>query len=173
MAKSKKIIIFVIAILVILLFSVMLINVSQPLNIYMFSDISECGKLETMKEATVSRYSEATQDMYLKELVFEASYCAEYVSDELAFEIFAYKFSSADLSREYFYNVTQRDMDLNLNFLTNQGSFYYTIIVINGDSAYRIKTSSSNQEVMDNFLSTVFSLKFDVHNTQFVPNEID
>ena len=170
MRKTRLLVIVLVCACFVLLFSMMFYKASQPINIYMFSDISECLQIDGTESAMVTKYNDSSRDEHLKGLSFVSSYGANYVSDELEFEIFAYEFESCDLSRDYFYNATQIDMDRDMNFYSHQGPDYYTITVINGKNAYRILTSSSMRTAMDGYLSLIFSLKLDVNTTEVLPN---
>ena len=131
------------------------------IEVYIFDDITECQNIITNKsdDVDIEVYETPNSDKYLKDLEYEDFFACKYVCDDFEFEIFAYEFVDSDTNKQYFENVTDRTSERYSDFLSWGGISNYSSVVINGNNAYIIHSSTSNKNKVTKFIATVFSVK--------------
>lgn len=130
-------------------------------DVYIFQDIKECQNIIANKDENtdIEVFDTPNDDKYLKDLRYNDFFSCRYSCDDFDFEMFAYEFVDSDTSKEYFENVTDRTSERDSDFLSWGGILSYSRVVIDGKNAYIIHSSTSNQEKINKFISTVFSVK--------------
>lgn len=130
------------------------------INYYAFSDISECENIENKKhrDAKITTY-DSSEDKYLNGLTPDGFYGANYASEQLTFDIFAYEFKDKKTAKNYFENSTERSSDRDVNFLATSGMSQYKLVVLFNENAYVVYTSVKYKEEVNAFLGEIFSTK--------------
>ena len=120
---------------------------------YIFADISECEQLisEPNKNITVTRYASPTEDKSLKRLEYNSFFAAEYSSDSLKFEIFAYEFASTNISKQYFKNCTGKERVDDCSFLASSNRVKYELVVFENERAYTVLCKDKDSKKVNIF----------------------
>ena len=144
-----------------LIFVINAIRVGMPSDYYIFADIYECDNLlQTEDDKTVITRLSPEQDKKLKDNKYVEFRGAEYSSPELHFKIFAYEFADADGAKQYFRNVTGKDITFDNTFSLSCGGLRgsLTLIVIDGSNAYRIRSTAKDYKELDALLKEFFNV---------------
>lgn len=131
------------------------------LGVYIFEDIKECQNIIANKsdDAEIELYDTPNSDKYLNNLQYNDFFACKYLCDDFEFEIFAYEFVDSDTNKQYFENAADRTSERYSDFLSWGGISNYSSVVIDGNNAYIIHSSTSNKKKVTEFIATVFSLK--------------
>ena len=126
---------------------------------YIFSSVDDFTQIEENcnDEIKIKKYDSYEKDEYMDGLVCSKFYAAQYSSKEFKFEIFAYEFENADVSKQYFKSAADRESEENTNFLEWGGLGHSEIVVINDQCAYVVLTSTPSKT--KEFLSQIFSIR--------------
>lgn len=140
--------------------AVNMIQVGFPSEYYIFADISECDKLLlTEDDKTIITRISPEQDKNWKGNEYVDFRGAEYSAPDLRFKIFAYEFADADGAKEYFHNVTGKDVVFDTTFSLSGGMFgILELIVIDGNNAYCIRSTAKDYKELDALLKECFSV---------------
>lgn len=131
-------------------------------SFYIFSDISDCEKLEEYDGVEVKKHDTPKKDKYLKDLKYERFYAGKISSEDFEFDIFAYEFSDEESAKKYYDNVTGVDIERNPAYLSSWGSFSGKLVVIHGKNAYILHTSTNNRNQVLDFIHEIFTVKIEV-----------
>lgn len=126
---------------------------------YIFDDISECKRIEDLS-FTNHKVSVATTtqgDKHLNSLSYQEFYNAQYSSDELNFEIFAYVFDTPLAAQEYFNSVSGNNCYMDINFYLICGATKCEYTVLRYEKAYHINGYTAEHELLLETLSQIFS----------------
>ena len=127
---------------------------------YIFSDISECDKIDEQKQENAEiTLLETSTDKYLKDLCYIDSFACDYSSSELKFTIYAYEFSSNEDAMQYFENTTGKSNQPDTSYSASKGMFNFKLEVVDGNKAYRVTSPLKYDEELLSFLATVFSIE--------------
>ena len=152
-------IIFTILILSILLFTVSSCNFLGDKEFYIFENIDECKNFENLglTNLEITRYETPEKDRNLKSLEYDYFYAAKIESDEIDFEIFAYTFKNSDDAKQYFKNETGKTIQDSDSFSGASNMVSCRLIVIDERNIYIVRTKHSQNVLLSDILSTVFS----------------
>ena len=133
----------------------------KRINFYIFDNIHECEGFQHLKYkgGKFTQYENPKSDKYLKELTYNDFFAADYKSDEVKFEIYAYVFDSKETSQQYFRNSTGKNDDQEINFLASAGLTSCKITVIDCEKAYTIVGPSYQFETIKKIIGEVFTVK--------------
>ena len=134
---------------------------SVSMEFYVFSDIAECINIHNLPygDAVITEYDSPAKDKYLGQIRYDNFYAAQYSSEKLSFEIYAYEFKSPDDAQQYFTNVTGKTHSAATNFSESKGMGSYRLVVIDSEKAYIATTSADQSEQLKQCLGSVFSKK--------------
>lgn len=94
---------------------------------YVYTDLSECEKLESYSTDTkVIRHKTTEADPYLGDLQYNAFYIGSYRSDLVEFEIFAYEFTTKEDAKRYFLQFGSSDVEMFLSMCPD-ANFWYSV----------------------------------------------
>lgn len=136
-------------------------NSIRDMDVYIFRDISECEKLESLdyKNAKIEYRERSDDKNFNSEMTIKSFYGAHFVSDELEFDIFAYEFEGNEDAKNYFKRATGKNVDLDRNYSASSGAFSFEVVVIDGNKAYIALASSKYTKELQNVLGEIFSVK--------------
>lgn len=131
------------------------------LEIYMFSDLSECRTIEAkeLEGVQVTLYDSVANDKYIGNLKYADYYACNYSSAELQFDLFAYAFPDQVTAQAYFKNATGQDTTKTATYSISQGLTTYERIVISNNLAYSVRTQASDADAVIEILNQIFSEK--------------
>ena len=134
---------------------------NKKMDYYIFQNIEECQSIISLNYTNGKAivYDNPDNDIKLKGLKYKDFFAGKYKSDELVFEIYAYKFENSNETKRYFKNVTGKNTEIETNFSASKGLSQYRLIVIDGEYAYCVSTSKSNAQELIKALEDVFSKK--------------
>ena len=133
----------------------------SDLEIYMFSDLSECRAIgsEELEGVQVTLYDSPAKDKYIKDLLYADYYACNYSSADLQFDLFAYEFPDQATAQVYFKNATGKDTTQTATFSISQGLMTYRRIVISNNLAYSVRTQVSDADAVIEIINQIFSEK--------------
>lgn len=138
---------------------------------YIFQNIEECESLIPADHSTaeVVQYHSPDSDESLQEIPFNDFWGMKFQSDTVEYEIFAYEFADSDAALRYYVNVTgqnsyEKKLPLNNedeNKLLNasKGMFYYEIVAVYRNKAYRLIAPKQYEKEINQLLADTFSQK--------------
>ena len=131
------------------------------MDFYIFQDINECKKLESLdyKEVKIE-YCESSDDKYFSsDMIIKNFYGAHFASAELKFDLFAYEFENKEDAKSYFKRATGKNDELDRNFLASSGAYSFKVVAIDENKAYIASTSNKYSKELQDALGTIFSVK--------------
>lgn len=133
----------------------------KDVEVYIFSDLSECHTIEIEKPngVQVTSYDSPAGDQYIKELIYNDYYAFNYSSDEAQFDLFAYEFPDQATAQEYFKNATGTDTTKAVTFSDSQGLTTYRRVVISNNLAYSVLAKASDADAAIEIINQLFSEK--------------
>ena len=133
----------------------------KDVEVYIFSDLSECRTIEIEKPngVQVTSYDSPAGDQYIKELIYNDYYACNYSSAEVQFDLFAYEFPDQATAQEYFKNATGQDTTKTVTYLDSQGVTTYRRVVISNNLAYSVLAKASDADATIEIINQLFSEK--------------
>lgn len=130
---------------------------------YMFESIEECQKIYDLDYANtvITTYDTTDDDNSIKDLSYTSFFGANFKSDEISFEIFAYEFLGEEDAQLYYQNVSGKSGGINPRYSSSGGFFNRKIVVVYDNKAYLIRTSLLDELELSHALSEVFSIRVD------------
>ena len=123
----------------------------------MFATIEECQQLETKKEAGAEIYS-VDFDYALKDLMPIRSYCCQYTSDNMSFQLYAYEFAAEADAAAYFENETGKDNQPVVTFSAVSNPLNYNCIVRDHEKVYRYYCQTIWRDAVTAYINDCFSV---------------
>lgn len=154
MFKSFTIIVLVAG----LLLSCCSCSAPSDIHINIFSNISECQEIATAPNATVEVYNSPSQDKNLKGIKYETFFGCNYLSDDFAFELFAYEFSNSTGAMDYFENITGKSNDPPTTFSESSGMTTSRRVVVDENRAYIVLCKNKHKDAVFEFINSCFSV---------------
>lgn len=132
-----------------------------PDGAYIFSDISECQKLNKNNETSNKTDISPEDDSNLDVLKYNLSYTAKQKSTECNYKIYAYVFEDNTMAERYFEKCTKRVCSGEKDFYFYSNFVNYNIYVKDGNRVYSLYTFYIYRETIDELLKDAFSVYID------------
>lgn len=161
--RAKHLVFLIAGVFLLFLIAIILhiIRVGIIEEVYIYADISECSNLQKVDDnATLVLHENSNEDKARKDLDYTDFFGCNYTASNLKFCIFAYTFKTEEDAQAYYYNVTGKHLMKNTSYSMNTGLFSgpLTLIVVDGNRAYRIETLGKYYKEMTVCLKECFSI---------------